>query len=199
MTDLAQLIDFISLLHKFQQEKRAVFATGENRYENDAEHSYELAMAAWYIIDSKKLDLNRDLAVKYAMIHDFAEVYAGDTPVFYAEERRKTKAEREEQAMHKIESEFREAGPLWETWKNYELRNDPESRFIYALDKVMPMLNIYLDGGRSWKEGKVTFQMDYNHKKDKVLADPEVKHYFDELVKILEIRQGDLFHTEKLS
>jgi 5'-deoxynucleotidase YfbR-like HD superfamily hydrolase len=42
----------------------------------------QLAMLAWYLADSNGLSLDKNLLLRYALVHDFVEVYAGDTPVY---------------------------------------------------------------------------------------------------------------------
>ena len=59
--------------------------------------------------------------------------------------------------------------------EQYEAREDKESRFVYALDKIQPMLNIYTDGGRTWKEKGVTIDMLVEYKKEKVKQDRREK------------------------
>ena len=76
---LKKVIDFVELLNRYRRVKRIVMVNKENRWENDIEHSYQLAMLAWYLLDSLKIKFNTDLVLKYALIHDIVEVYAGDT------------------------------------------------------------------------------------------------------------------------
>ncbi len=75
----------------------------------------------------------------------------------------------------------------------YVTKEDPESRFVYALDKIEPVLKIYLDGGRTYREKKVTLEMLYKSKKDKVALSPEIQPYFDELIELLRSKEKDLF------
>ena len=76
----------------------------------------------------------------------------------------------------------------------YEERKNPESRFIYALDKLQPTLNIYLDGGRSWRRDGVTLQMILNYKNDLIAKVPELKQYFDELIFLIKQNEKALFN-----
>lgn len=71
--------------------------------------------------------------------------------------------------------------------------SDDESRFVYALDKLLPILNIYLDGGRSWRKEKVIFVNLWEGKKDKVLLSPLINDYFLEICSILKIKEKDFF------
>ena len=73
---------------------------------------------------------------------------------------------------------------------------DKESRFVYALDKVEPILSIYVDGGRTWKEKKITIQMLVDYKKDKVAVSPEVEACFYDLIALLRDNEQRLFQGQ---
>ena len=191
---LEKILEFSRLLNKFRLEKRVVRVNGEDRQENDVEHSYQLAMLTWFLIDSGKLKLDRDLAVSYALVHDLVEVYAGDTYIYTKDLKHKeSKDEREADAAKRIASEFPEFGELHKLIENYEHREDPESRFVYALDKIQPIINIYLDGGHNWRERSVTLPMLVENKKDKVKLSPEVEKIYNELFAMLKDREKELF------
>jgi hypothetical protein len=75
----------------------------------------------------------------------------------------------------------------------YEARVDAESRFIYALDKLEPMLNNYLDGGRTWQRDGVTLDMIVGKKTQKVASDDTVRELFETLLVRLREQEGVLF------
>lgn len=138
---LKSLLQFLEFINKFKRIKRTVYVGGENpnRLENDAEHSYELAMTSWYLIDSLSLDLDLNKVLKYSLVHDLVEVYAGDIDSFMhpGVDISKLKAENEHKALHTIEQEFKEFPELI-TWINeYENKADQESVFVYVLDKII--------------------------------------------------------------
>jgi putative hydrolase of HD superfamily len=183
-----QLLKFTELTRKFRAVKRKVIFADDKQAENDAEHSYQLAVTAWYIASANKLKLNLEKVFAYALAHDLVEAYAGDTPSAvhrsYGAER-ETKKAREEEAAQRIKKEFPEFADLHHIIHAYEERNDEESRFVYALDKVMPILNIYLDGGYSWKINDVNIEDVIAYKKDQIAESPEIKKYFDMLVPLI--------------
>ena len=191
---IADLLKFIELTHRFQQIRRKALATGEDREENDSEHSFQLAMVAWYIIEKDGLPLNKDLVLKYALVHDFVEIYAGDT---FAHEADPTvlasKHERERLAAERLRVELPDFPELHTLIASYEARSDEESKFVYALDKVLPPANIYLDGGKSWRVYGVDLNMIREHKKDKVAVSPPVAAYWQELLALIEAEQRNLF------
>ncbi len=198
MQELQNIIKFIELTHQFQAVERRVLVKGTDRYENDVEHCYQLAMLAWYIVDSEKLSLNKDLVMKYGMIHDLVEAYAGDTYIYEKDlSILNSKVEREAQAAQRLREEFPEFGELHQIIDDYEHRVDEESKFIYALDKIIPMLNIYLDGGETWQREEVSLQDLIDYKTDKVATSLQVQKYFEHLIGILKDQEAELFNFKK--
>lgn len=193
---LDRLLSFVSLTHRFQQVKRQMYVTGEDRYENDLEHSGQLALVAWYFAQSQTLDLDTDKLVKYAMIHDLVEAYAGDTYIFADADHVATKAEREAAAMETLRQNFPEFSDLHSMLHDYETRADKESVFIYAMDKLLPVFNIYLDGGRTWKvKDAVTFDRMHQNKAEKIAVSPEVDQYYQQIVEILRGSESEFFDS----
>jgi len=191
---LEKLLSFSKLLGELQAVERVIHVKGVDRWENDVEHSYSLAMLAWYIVDSEKLALDRDKVFRYALAHDLVEVYAGDTYLFSADKALlASKPERERLAADRLLAEFPEVPAMHAAIRGYVTKEDAESRFVYALDKIEPMLKIYLDRGRIWSEKGVTLEMIYENKKDKVALSPEIKLYFDELMALLRKEEKQLF------
>ncbi|MBX4200149.1 HD domain-containing protein [Candidatus Parcubacteria bacterium] len=185
---MEKLLEFIELTRKFRAVKRRVIFAEDKQQENDIEHSFQLALTAWYLINTDKIKLDVEKALKYALAHDLVEVYAGDTPSAVHrsyEAERHTKKAREEEALKRIKKEFPEFKELHKIIHAYEKREDKESRFVYALDKVMPILNIYLDKGYSWKVNDVKVKDVIAYKKDQIAESPEVKKYFDQLVPLI--------------
>ncbi len=194
MAKLDNIFKFIKLTHDFQKIERVLWVTGQNRKENDVEHSYQLALCAWYIISTTKLPLDIDKAVKYGLLHDLVEVYAGDTDAFDPDKSvHESKAEREHQALQRLKVEFPEFPEMTELIDLYEKKSDEESKFIYALDKIIPPLNIYLDNGRTWNEKGITLQQIQENKKDKVKVSPEIDKYFEDLMELFESEKERLF------
>ena len=62
------------------------------------------------------------------------------------EKQKGLKVEREAEAERQLAEEFVEFQELTNCLEKYHLRADDESRFVYALDKIQPVVDIYLDG-----------------------------------------------------
>jgi len=190
---LSDIIKFSELLNQFRLVNRMILVNGENRYENDVEHSYQLAMLAWYITSSSKMDFDITKVLQYALAHDLVEVYAGDTYAYTNnKELRESKEQREHEAAQRIKKELPEFSELHEMINGYEKREDKESRFVYALDKLQPTIQIYADNGRTWQEINLSLERIFE-KKDKIAVSPEVKLWFDELCELLSQNEQELF------
>jgi len=191
--NLQNILKFTKFTHKFQQVIRKIYVTGAERDENDLEHAGQLALLGWYIAESENLDLDIEKIMRYSLAHDLVEVYAGDTFFHTTDQTLKdSKEEREDEALRVIKKEFSEFPELISTISSYEEKKDPEARFIYALDKILPVLNVYLDNGRSWKRDNVSLEM--VRTKDKKIAESDnLLKLWLEFVQILEGNKKELF------
>ena len=187
-----QLMDFISFTHEFQEVVRIARPPYRERFENDAEHSYQLAMIAWFLIDQDKLELNKELCFMYALAHDLVEIYAGDT-YFLDKNHSTSKQQREKEALGKIEKRFSSFKNLTKIIKKYENKKDEESKFIYALDKLIPPIQIYFEEGKLWNEKKVLFEDLVENKNNKIAKSKDVDKYWQELLKELTNNKHKLF------
>lgn len=191
--DLDRIVEFEKLLHAFARvERTGLRIHGSDAKENDIEHSFFLAMLAWYAIDVIGLPLDLGRVIRYTLIHDLVEVYAGDTYILDTEAA-KTKHKREEVARQRIEKEFPEFGALHKTIKEYEAQGDEESQFVKALDKVDPVLSNYLQNGRGWKEMGVSFDWLVSHKREKLANHAGMRELFEEIIARIEPQKGKFF------
>ena len=194
MLKLHDILEFAKCMNAFSSVTRMCYKPGTEKRENDVEHSYSLAMLAWYIAVHTDSKLDSNLVIKYALIHDLVEVYAGDTFLYSKNQlAHDTKKEREEEARIRIEKEFPLFTDLHTTILNYEKREDRESHFVYVLDKLHPVFQLYLDNGRIWKEEGVTLDMLLAKKKDKLVLYPELLPYWEELEALLREKEDALF------
>ena len=77
ITNLKNKLKFIELMDEMKNVAR-VISLRNNTFENDAEHSFHLAlMVIVFWEDFPELDLLKCL--KLALLHDLVEIYAGDT------------------------------------------------------------------------------------------------------------------------
>ncbi|MFA6077091.1 MAG: HD domain-containing protein [Candidatus Paceibacterota bacterium] len=177
-----KLLDFVRFMHEFREIVRYEGSKLGKKVETDSEHSYQVAMVAWFLIDENNLKLNKELCLMYSLTHDLVEVYAGDTFVF-DKKRLSSQHEREKGALIKIKKRFPYFNNLIKIIENYEKKEDGESKFIYAVDKIISPLQIYIEGGKLWHEKKVSFLDAFENKDKKIAVSSDVYKYWQELLK----------------
>ncbi|MBN2100543.1 HD domain-containing protein [Candidatus Dojkabacteria bacterium] len=168
---MEKLLKFTQFYHKFQQTKRLIYATGENRHENDSEHSFQVALTCWYLISRYQLNLNLEKVLKYAIIHDLPEVFAGDFYFDINSKKRGKKEALEKEAIKNISKRFPEYSDLSELLESYNSQSDKEAKFVNSVEKLIPVINIYLDNGRIWKEEGMKMKTIFGNRDRKINSD----------------------------
>ena len=85
MADLDRLkkqVDFIIEADKIKNILRMNYTASGNRRENDAEHSWHLALMAILLSEHANASLNINKVLKMILIHDIVEIDAGDAYVY---------------------------------------------------------------------------------------------------------------------
>lgn len=185
MSDIDNLLEFTKLTHQIRNVRRWVLLETDRRKENDEEHMYQLGLTAWYLIEKDDLKLDKLKVVGLAMMHDIVEVYAGDIPTFSPKHGGQAKIDNERRAAERLKREWPEFTSMHELIREYEERKTEEAKFVYALDKLMPILNNYLYDGRSWKRAGLSLNWLKSSKASKVDVSPEVADYYQQMLKIL--------------
>lgn len=170
------------------------FAPGRN--ENDAEHSWSVALLASALAHQIDPSLDIGKVCQFATVHDLVEVYAGDTSNFASDDEKATKEEREAAALEKLRADLKALPWIAETIEVYEAQELPEAQFVKAVDKIMPMLFDLIEEGQFYKEQKITADawrqhMQAHRKKASIHAG--VFAYYNELWDLL-LSQPDFFH-----
>ncbi len=126
------------------------------RQENDAEHSWSLALVASTLAPHVDPTLDIGKVCQFAVVHDLTEIHAGDTTAFDTDAAHQTKQEREHQAARKIAKDFSHFPWLVETLKEYERQDTDEARFVRAIDKIIPLFYDYITEGVYYHRNKHT-------------------------------------------
>ena len=158
--DQQKTLNFIELIDQYKNVFRIIYLDNKKRLENDAEHSWHIAMMAWLFAPYYEEPLNLEKCLKMALMHDLVEIYSGDISAFDQKGRIK-KAENEAKAAVKLFNKLPQ--PLkkefFELFEEYETRQSAEARFVSALDKLQPIIQNNLTKGVMWKDYKITPQM----------------------------------------
>lgn len=150
---LEKQIEFIIETDRLKNIYRQTYVLGEDRKENDAEHSWHIALLAFLLEEyaDKPVDILR--TVKMLLIHDIVEIDAGDT-YCYDEEGYKTKPQREEKAARRIFGLLPEdqKNEFYGLWREFEDASTNEAKYAALLDRIQPLILNYSKDGISWKE-----------------------------------------------
>ncbi len=123
------------------------------RKENDAEHSFSLALFTAILAEYSNEPIDVLKTMKMVLVHDIVEIDAGDT-YCYDDAGNTTKADREQRAAERLfgllpkeqKEEFRSL------WEEFEERQTPEAKFAAVMDRIQPLLLNLSRDGISWQE-----------------------------------------------
>lgn len=154
---LKQQIEFIVEIDKLKQIFRQNVLIGTQRNENDAEHSWHLAVMAMLLSEYSNQSVDITKVIKMVLIHDIVEIDANDT-FCYDEEAAKDKAERELRAAERLFNILPkdQAEEVWKLWREFEECKTPEARFAASMDRLEPLLLNYHTKGHTWQKPNVT-------------------------------------------
>ncbi len=119
----------------------------DGRYESDVEHSYMLSIVATELAHLLYPDLlNPSLVHEYGSVHDLPELKTNDTATFdISDDDLSAKERAEEAAIEEIASRL--PPYLAKRFRDYHAQIDLESRFVRAVDKLLPVtVDILGDG-----------------------------------------------------
>ncbi|SEQ37306.1 HD domain-containing protein [Lentzea albida] len=156
----SRLRDHLTFLIEVDQLKTVLRASplaAADRRENDAEHSWHLALMVMTLAEYADEPIDVGHTMKLVVVHDLIEIYAGDTPI-YDTELAASQQEREEAAADRLfgilpEDAGREMRALWD---EFEARVTPEARFAKAMDRLQPLLLNWMAKGGTWRTPGVT-------------------------------------------
>jgi len=144
-------LDFIMAVDDLKHVTRQTTLPADGRAENDAEHSWHLALMAIVLAEHAvgEIDLQRVLTMH--IIHDIVEIIAGDT-FAYDEAGHLDKDEREGEAAKKLFGLLPQdqGDKLRGLWEEFEERATADSRYAASLDRLQPLLLNYHGDGAAW-------------------------------------------------
>ena len=183
MKRLQQQIEFLVEIDKLKLILRQTRLIHEDRRENDAEHSWHLALAAIVLAEHANGDIDVARVVKMVLIHDLVEIDAGDT-FCYDLEAGKDKGEREQRAADRIfallpQDQGQEFRALWD---EFEERKTPDAKFAAALDRFQPVLHNLRTGGGTWARNSITRDQVEERNAPMAQGSTELWEYISELL-----------------
>ena len=156
---MQDVVDFVLELEKLKGVTRKVRPLGLARYENSAEHSWQLAMFATALAPYADAPIDLNKVIRMLLVHDVGEIDTGDTMVF-------VEGGWEERKAAELLGVQRVLGMLPETqsaelvglWQEFEAGETDEARFAGAVDRAMPVLLNLNNNGQSWRENGISYE-----------------------------------------
>lgn len=164
--DLLKQISFIKEIDKLKYIQRKTKLFNSDRHENDAEHSWHLAMMALVLAEHSNRSVDILKVVKMVLIHDIVEIDAGDT-FLYDTLKNHTNTREELAAAKRIFGLLpeKQAEEFVEIWKEFEDGITDEAKFAKSMDRFEPLLQNTSNNGGTWTEFNVDYQKVYDKKK----------------------------------
>ena len=157
-------------IDKVKNILRQTHLSGHGRRENDAEHSWHMAVMAYLLKEhaNEQVDISRVMLM--CLIHDIVEIDAGDTYA-YDTDSQKSQKEREDRAKDRIFSLLPEdqKAELVSLFDEFEANETSEAKFAHAMDNLQPLMLNDSNDGADWLEHGVASEQVYNrHSKTKL-------------------------------
>lgn len=183
MTDFEKQISFIMELDKIKKITRQTYLSDGSRKENDAEHSWHLALMAVLLKEYANEEVDLAKVIPMVLLHDLVEIDAGDTYA-YDQAGLATQRARETKAADRIfgmlpEDQGTKFRNLWEEFEAYETA---EAKFAHVLDNCQPLLLNDASGGKSWKEHTVHKSQIYKRNEHTAEGSREIWEYMQQLI-----------------
>jgi putative hydrolase of HD superfamily len=154
-----QVIDFILEIDKLKAVTRKVRPLGLDRYENTAEHTWQVTLLAAALAPYAEAPIDVDRVICMLLVHDIGEIDAGDTIVFAKEGWKERKAAELASVQRIFGILPPETGASFlALWQEFELGESAEARFAHAADRVMPVLLNLRNQGGSWREHGISYE-----------------------------------------
>lgn len=183
MDRMKQQIAFLMEIDKVKNIFRQTYLADGKRKENDAEHSWHLAIAAFLLKEYVAEDVDVMKVMIMVLIHDLVEIDAGDTYAYDAEGA-KTKRAREVAAADRIFGMLPEdqGGYFRELWDEFEAYESDDAKFAHLLDNFQPLLLNHESNGKSWTEHHVKKSQIYKRNEKIEETSPEVWERMKQIV-----------------
>ncbi len=154
---LQAIVAFVLELDKLKGVTRKTRPLGLERYENSAEHSWQIALLAAALVQHAATALDLDRVIRLLLVHDIGEIDTGDTMVYTEggwEERKAAEAAAARRIFGLLPGT--QGAEFLALWQEFEAAASPEARFANAVDRAMPVLLNLANAGQSWRENGIS-------------------------------------------
>lgn len=181
--NLLKQVNFIKEIDKLKYIQRKTKLFNSDIHENDAEHSWHLAMMAIVLVEHANKPIDILKVLKMVLIHDIVEIDAGDT-FLYDTSKNHVNTEEELLAAERIFGMLPKelAEEFIAIWKEFEDGKTDEAKFAKAMDRFEPLLQNTSNNGGTWAEFNVPYQKVYEKKKVIKKGSQSIWQYAEKLI-----------------
>lgn len=183
--EFEKIFTFILELEKLKGINRKTKPLGLDRYENSAEHTWQVALLALSFKSYAQQEFDIDRVIKMLLLHDIVEIDTGDKIVYSA-------------AYDDFDNEYQAAQRIFgllpnelgqeflALWLEYEKKETYEAKFAGAMDRLMPMLQNIHNEGQSWVENNIKLEQVLDKNKIVAHANPALWEFIQQ--KLLQMK-----------
>ena len=181
---LSKQMAFALEIDKVKNIFRQTHLSNHGRNENDAEHSWHMAIMAYLLREYANEEVDIARVIMMCLIHDIVEIDAGDTYA-YDTEAMKTQKEREDKAKERIFSLLPDdqRADFIALFDEFEAHETAESKFAHSMDNFQPLILNHSNDASDWKEHKVTTDQIYKRQIKTKLGSEKLYSVTDDIIK----------------
>lgn len=185
-------IAFALEIDKVKNIFRQTHLSNGGRNENDAEHSWHMAIMAYLFREYANEPIDIAKVILMCLIHDIVEIDAGDTYAYDAEGLKTQKA-REDAAKERIFSILpdEQKAELTALFDEFEAYETAEAKFAHAMDNFQPLLLNNSNDGGDWRAHSVTAEKVYGRQAKTKLGSEKLFEVTEQIIQ-KHIEKGSL-------
>lgn len=192
---LRKQLDFILEVDKSKFVVRQTYLTDGIRKEDDAEHSWHIALMAILLAEYSNEPVDVLRVVSMLLVHDLIEIDAGDTYA-YDENGKKSQREREVKAAERLFGMLPkdQAVKFRNLWEEFEAQETKEAKFARTMDNIQPVVLNDASDGKSWVEHGVHLSQILNRNKNTAKGSEVIWNYAKENFIDENVRKGNIIN-----
>ena len=152
------LLDMLHTAEKLKDTTRHCYTSG-GRHESVAEHSWRLALMAFWMQDEFP-ELDMDRVIRMCLIHDLGECFTGDIPVFLKTQENES---REDALLKQWVDSLPESisGQMRSLYQEMNDRTTQEAKLYKALDGLEALISHNESDISTWQPNEYALQQSY--------------------------------------